>query len=318
MWLSLRERHGAGAKRCARMALAVAGVCTAVALGLLAMEHHVLARRQAGPSEFRLRLSARPEWMPRSLARALVARLTPADSGPRDPNLTRKVYHAAKADPWVRRVTRVVRRPSDDPNVAIVELQAEFRKPIACIQTPNGPRFLDADGIHLPTDQVPRWAARFRHADGTVRQVCFVSDRDVPPGARARPIHYIKISGVKAGPPEFGHTWPGEDLAAGIRLAALVAGRPYANQIAVADVRNYAGRMLKQGEPHLRYFAQVGRGNTTEIRFGRFPEPGGDHNVRTERKLSYIDAYVGRHNGRLAGLHSYIDLRFDELHVSVY
>ena len=318
MWLSLRRRHGARAKHSARIALAVAAVAAVIVFGMLAMEHHVLARRTTGPSEFRLRLASRPEWMPESLARQLVAELTPPDSGPSDADLPEKVYRAAEANPWVRKVTRVRRHASDDPNVAIVELLAEFRKPIACIQTPHGPEFLSADGTLLPTGQVPRWVARFRHADGSQRQVCFANRQAVPPGVRARPIHYIKICGVKADPPEYGQKWPGEDLDAGVRMAALVAEQPYANQIAVADVRNYAGRMMKQGEPHLRYYAQVGRGETTDIRFGRFSAPGGDHNVQTERKLSYIDSYVARHKGRLAGLHSYIDLRFDELHVSVY
>ena len=315
---SLRRRHGKKARRGALIALAAVSVAGAVVLGMHAMERHVLARRPAGPAEFRLRLTGRPEWMPQSLARRLVTELTPPGSGLQDRDLPEKVYRAAQANPWIRSVTWVRRRRGSDPNVATIELQAEYRKPIACVQTARGREYISADGCHLPRDQVPRWVTRVRRADGSQRQVCFVDSQAVPPGVHAKPIHYIKISGVKQPPPGYGRKWPGRDLAAGARMAALVANRPYANQIVVADVRNCAGRMLQQGEPHLRYYAQIGRGETTDIRFGRFPQPGGDHNVLTERKLSYIDSYVARHKGRLAGLHTYIDLRFDELHVSVY
>ena len=318
-WSSLRKRHGTAAKRRGLIALGCAAVAATVVLAMAAMEHRVLARRAGSASEFRLRLVARPEWMPRRLAEHLAVALTPADSGPYDPDLPRKVYELAEANSWVLSVTRVTRCYGDDPDVAIIELQAEYRKPIACIRTPRGEAFLSADAMHLPGDLVPRWVSHVRLADDSQRQVCFARRDDVPPGVEARAVHYIKISGARASAPGCGRKWPGDDLAAGLRLVALVAEKPYANQIVTADVRNYAGRAPGgDEEPHLRYCAQIGSADTTDIRFGRFPRPGGDHNVSTERKLSYIEAYVARHNGRLAGLHSYIDLRFDELNVSVY
>ena len=317
-WCSLRERHGAKIRRRALIVLAVGVAGLAVAVGLQTMERDVLARRATGPSEFRLRLANRPEWMPESLARQLVIDLTPPDSGPYDRDLPAKVYDLAVANPWIRQVTWVRRHRNDDPNVATIDLHADFRKPIACIGRQSKPAFVSADGFHLPTHQVPRWVTHVRRSDGSQRQVCFVTRQAVPPGVRAKPIHYVKISGVRRAPPGYGKKWPGLDLDAGVQMVALVVDRPYVNQIAVADVRNYAGRGLKQGQAHLAYYAQVGRSETTEIRFGRFPEPGGDYNVQTERKLSYLDAYVARNKGRLAGLHSYIELRFDGLHVSVH
>ena len=315
---SVRERHGSRIKRGTLIVLALAIAGGGVAVGLNTMEHHVLARRSTGPTEFRLRLANRPEWMPQSLARQLVMDLTPPGSDLYDPDLPANVYDLAVANPWIRQVNWVRRIPSDDPKVAIIDLQADYRKPIACIQAPSGPQFVSADGFHLPTHQVPRWVTHVKRSDGSQRQVCFVTPQAVPPGVRAKPIHYVKISGARHAPPGYGRKWPGLDIEAGVRMVALVVDRPYVNQIAVADVRNFAGRGLQQGEPHLKYYAQVGRSDTTEIRFGRFPRPGGDHNVQTERKLSYLDSYVERNKGRLAGLHSYIDLRFDELHVSIY
>ena len=108
-----------------------------------------------------------------------------------------------------------------------------------------------------------------------------------------------------------------DDLLAGLRLVQLVGTRPYYAQISLVDVRNHACRITKN-EPELRMYAQVGQGKATDIRFGRFPAPGGgDYIISPQRKMSYLDDYVADHQGWLAGRHSYLDLRFDELHVSL-
>ena len=39
--------------------------------------------------------------------------------------------------------------------------------------------------------------------------------------------------------------------------------------------------------------------------------------VSPERKISYLDQYAEDHGGNLAGVNRYIDLRYDELHVSL-
>jgi hypothetical protein len=63
--------------------------------------------------------------------------------------------------------------------------------------------------------------------------------------------------------------------------------------------------------------AQNSDGQSTDIKFGRFPIiEGGDPDIPTQRKISYLDAYYADH-GRLAGLNRYLDLRYDQLHVSV-
>ena len=62
----------------------------------------------------------------------------------------------------------------------------------------------------------------------------------------------------------------------------------------------------------------MGTGKTTDIRFGRLPHAEGDFVVSPARKVSYVDQYVARNGGRLAGLNAYLDLQYDELHVSTY
>jgi len=61
------------------------------------------------------------------------------------------------------------------------------------------------------------------------------------------------------------------------------------------------------------------RSGRTDIRFGRFPTADGlDYCIRPQRKLQYLDEYVRAHDGRLAGINAYIDLRYDTLYVSHY
>ena len=78
-----------------------------------------------------------------------------------------------------------------------------------------------------------------------------------------------------------------------------------------------SGRGNDPRQPHLKVIAQVGRGPTTEILFGRLPV-GDDYAVSLERRMGYLDRYYQQQGGRLAGLHRKLDLRLDSLHVTPY
>ena len=201
-------------------------------------------------------------------------------------------------------------------------VQAEFRQPIASVSSSGQVRreYVDAEGVRLPASGVPMWAAVIPPTDDSelARQVYFVDREDIPPGLQARPIHYIRIDGVRELPPrQVGQCWKGDDLAAGLKLVKLIRTRPYANQITTVDVGNHARRALPS-EPELRMYAQVGKGRPTDIRFGRFSVPGvRDFNIAAERKMSYLDQYVQENNGHLAGINSFIDLRYDDLTYSL-
>jgi hypothetical protein len=308
-------------KRRLRKTALWAVACLAVLIGgavvLREMEHRVLRDQAIHPAKLRLDLSDRPAWMPLALQRRIVSALVPPRQDAYDRALPEKVYQRAQRNPWIRTVTSVRRRHSDDLDVATLEIQAVFRKPVAKIRVGGGFVYLDAEGVVLPSDDVPRWVAAVRTGDGATRQVCFVQRDEVPPGVTVRPVHYFHIDGAAESTLLVGDTWPGEDVAAGLRLIALLADKPYANQISMVDVRNHEGRISRE-EPHLRLFAQKDQNTATDIRFGRFPRPGGDFVISPERKMSYLDEYVKTHDGRLAGGNAYLDLRFDQLHVSVY
>ena len=203
-------------------------------------------------------------------------------------------------------------------------VRCEFRRPVARLVLRRGPAgtdentvYLDAQGVRLPASQAPKYEAWIRtSADAAPQWRPYVWREDVPRGAAVRAIHYPSIRGAAGDPPPEGQRWTDGDVMAGLRLVALLADRPYADQITMLDVRNYDGR-ISPNEPHLRMWAQTGRGRATDIRFGRFPRPGVDYVVSPERKLSYLDEYARLNGGRLGGLQRYVDLRYDQGYASL-
>lgn len=294
--------------------LVVVGVC--MVLGLVAMEHNVLARPIGSSMQVRVEIANAPAWMPGMLQRHIEASLAPAPLATYDPQLPQRVYVRAQANAWIRSIQSVRRCESDSPNIALLQLRASFRKPVARIRTSGAFDYLDIEGVRLPASQAPRWVGVVVGSDGKARQVCFATTDEVPPRMKVRPVHYTTIDGVRTPEPPIGKVWPGADLAAGLKLLALISDRPYANQITLVDVRNHDGRISRH-EPHLRLYAQVGAGKATDIKFGRFPRPRGDFAISPTRKVSYLDEYVARNGGRLAGLNSYLDLQYGNLHVSI-
>jgi hypothetical protein len=322
----LRARDGEPRRRRRLAALAAWGIpgvllVALAVVGMPALRDRILRKQYRGPKgQARACLTRAPRWMPESLAREIVADLTPPKANLADPRLAQKVYERAAANPWVARVRRVHVRPNADGPGGIVEATLDFRRPVARIRTETRYVYVDADGHRLPVSQVPMWVVTFCDRGGKiVRQVSYLARGEVPAAWRphAQRIHYVAIDGVATGSPPPGWQWTGDDLAAGLRLVQLVNTRPYHAQITLIDVRNHGGRITRN-EPELRMYAQIGRGRPTDIRFGRFPAPGGgDYVISPQRKISYLDEYVAAHRGRLAGVNSYLDLRFDELHVSI-
>ncbi len=224
----------------------------------------------------------------------------------------REMYDRAAQSPWIRTVRKVRCRPSGESGAFEIELEAEFRKPVAKIRLADGFAFLGAEGIILPPEEAPRGVA-----SESGKQICFARESDVPAGMYVKPIHYIVIQGAAEAGWAVGSVWPGKDVAAALALVAMVSARPYADQITVVDVHNYDGR-ASDVQPHLRLYAQLPNGCVTDIRFGRFPRDEKDFVVSPRRKLSYLDQYASRHGGLVAGVNTYLDLRYDQLHVSIH
>lgn len=288
--------------------LAVAVVIGAGLWGLIRLERHLLASREAQPAvRVALTLDEPPDWMPDSLAHEIARELTAEDDDFRDTDLPRRIYDRAVGHPWIREIQFVRRTGRNDDNVGQMQLVASYRRPIARVIDPTDgyARFVDAEGYVLPPRQVPQWVVNVPARDGRpARQMCYLSRGEVPADRRAGPIHYIAIRGVGAPSPGIGRSWVGRDLREGLRLVQLLQNRSYVNQITVVDVHDTS--MLKM-------YAQFRRGRRTYLEFGRFPHPQADYVVPTDRKLAYLDGYVADHDGRLAGADAGLELYGDEL-----
>jgi hypothetical protein len=286
-------------------------VLAGIASALWGMQQTVLAHRQStGPVPYRLELLDTPGWMSMSLVQELHEALTPRAKFS-DKSLCRDIHRLGQVNPWVAKVQRVCRVRLASGR-GLVKVRATYRQPIAQVQYGDKIYFVDKAGVVLPSDTTPKWAAKIGSA-----YRYYTTAEAVPLTARPLRIHYVLIQGVRTAPPAVGLAWTAKDLSSGLKLAGLISERHWANQITVVDVRNYA-RRISESEPELRLYAQSGQGRATDIRFGRFPfDQGGDWVISPARKLKYLDEYVAQHNGQLAGLNAYIDVRYDELRVSV-
>jgi len=300
----------------------VLGILVAIGVvsGMQTLQKRVIEKRYAGEKGAAVvRVTSVPNWMPASLAQDITDTITPPEASLADTQLAAKVYRLAQGNPMIRKAKRIEVRPNVNRPGGVVEVDLEFRRPFARVWANADYIYVDAEGVCLPVTQVPMYVLSLENRDTrAVRQICYQALGEIPEPwrAAARRIHYVTIDGVRKTPPPPGWKWPAKDLDTGLRLVKLVSARPYYAQITVIDVRNYACRITRN-EPEVRMYAQIGRGRPTDIRFGRFPEPGSDVVVSPQRKIWYLNDYAATHSGRLAGINTYLDLRYDNLHVSV-
>lgn len=311
-WGRQDEAHKRSVLTACIWAVVAAAAVFGVVYGLKHLERYVMGQRtlQAG-QQVRVVLRDAPPWMPERVKDRIRQGLTPTALRYNSPTLTDELWRQAENEPWVREVYRVVKYKASDGVTGIVEIQASYRRPAACVNCGNQLVFLDSDGVVLPSWEVPQCVAFVPSTGGgPATRACYISRREVPPSAEVRDIHYVVIQGVSAQPPALGKNWPGADLADALRLVDLLWDRPYSNQISSIDVSNYAHRRDRR-ETEIKLLAVMGSGPPTEIYWGRFEQPGGDYVTRTETKLAYLDQFVA-HNGQLTGP-KYIDLRYDEV-----
>ena len=326
---SVHSRAGVVARAFAWLVV-LAGLGAAGVLGMKALERRVLLAQAAKKPIVAVRVwfARSPAWLPLSLAREIAYSLVPQGAKFQDAGLTAGAFSRASVNPWIRRVNRVTKRPTSDPAIAGVEVDCEFRKPIARVSAGGEDAYVDVEAVRLPSRDLPQWVVEVpasavptclqrQPAPSGTAQLYFRDTDALPANRPARGVHYIAVVGVQAAPPAVGQPWQGQDVREGLRLVQLVLEKPYANQITTVDVRNYNGR-ISRGEPHLRMRAQIGDGPCTDIRFGRFPASDGlDYEVSAEEKMSSLDDWYRDHNGTLTGLAAYIDLQYDELHYGV-
>jgi hypothetical protein len=267
---------------------------------------------QADALNYRVELASVPDWLPARVHRRILSSLVPGSQCVSGANLTESVYRRAQANPWLGEIRQVRLHHSNDSSRAVVRVEAEVRSPMAQVVSGSQLLFVDRHGVVLPYADVPKYVVRTPSGKQYYSQI-----EAVPPNLHAQPLRYLTIEGVRGLPGEPGQHWPGSDLAVALRLAALVLQQPFGRQIEIIDVRNH-GRRVSRSSAELCLLTRPVGGRMTEIRFGRFPrEGGGDWVIPSERKMAYLRSYAEENGGQIAGLARWLDLRYDQLHVSL-
>jgi hypothetical protein len=231
----------------------------------------------------------RPVWMSDYLCEELLASVQPLGAHSAfDRGLLVDVAVQLERNPWIKGVRQVRRaygrRPGDT-----IEIDCDFRAPVAMVHWKDYFWLVDGDGVKLPeqftAQQVPH----------------ILKGRDGQMNIRI-------IEGVAQPPVESGRKWPGDDLTAGLDLVKLLYGKPFAEAIMKVDVANFAGRNDPK-EAQLTLETSYG----TAIKWGR-PINAKDFfvEVSTAQKLKYLEQ-VQTQYGRIDAGQPWIDIRFDRI-----
>lgn len=238
-------------------------------------------------------LKTRPVWMNDYVAARIAESIRPSGvHSTFDLQMLADRVKLLKTDPWIRRVRQVRRVYGEKPGDT-VEVDCDYRAPIALVRWGEDYWYVDADGVKLPE--------RFKLAE--LPKVVVGTDRRT---------HLRVVEGVRRPPPRAGLRWGGEDLQAGIEMARLLYAKPWADEIIKVDLRNFGGRFDPK-EAHVVLGTKYG----TDIRWGR-PYDLTDRSVtdfievRVERKLDYLSRVFAEF-GRVDARQPWIDIRFDKI-----
>jgi hypothetical protein len=290
--LKLKEPMDPEAKRKLRRLCAhLLGVFILVAscgVGLYYMRRHVETKLVFPAEPPKIVLKNRPAWMTDLLANQICRLAQPLVSHSSfDKQMLQDTYAVLKASPWIREIRSVRRAYGQRPGDTL-EIDCDYRAPIALVHWGEYYWLVDGEGVKLPEQFTPQQVPR------------------IVVGADRR-VNIRIVEGVKQPPPESGKKWPGADLAAALEMVKALYGLPYAEEIAKVDVYNFAGRR----DPKEAQIVLITMYNT-EIRWG---QPLGAEDFFAEEppatKLAYMKAIHEQYK-RVDGNHGWIDIRFGQ------
>lgn len=260
------------------------------AVGLHKLRKHVEQKHAFPPHPPTVTIRNRPAWMSDALALQIARAVRPHGArSAMDHQLLKDIAEVLSHNPWVRQVRQVRRAYGQAPG-DIIEIDCEFRAPIALVPYRNEYILVDGEGHKLPerfpiTQQPPR--------------VLFGSDGRV---------NIRIIEGVAAMPPYVdGQRWAGEDLQAGLDMVKLLYDQPFAEEIHRVNVANYKGRR----NPREAQIALITR-YRTEIRWGEPVKLAFHAEVSPSEKLQRL-ATLHQRYGRVDCGHPWIDIRLDRI-----
>lgn len=262
--------------------------------GYLRARDHVVKDVTFSQNPPKVILKDRPSWMSDALANKIVRVAAPDVSYSAFDhqllvNTAMLLRTHPDSAPWIKNVRSVTREYSKTPGDTL-EIDCDFRAPVALVKWETFYWLIDGDGILLPE--------QYTQAD--LRKVMYDGNH----------LSLRIIEGIANSPPESGQKWQGPDLAAAIEMVGLLYNKPYADEIERINIANFAGRQdLREAQIVLitRY--------QTQVRWGR-PIHASDFKIEVEpaQKLDYMDRLV-KQFGRVDAGHSAVDLRFDQVQV---
>jgi hypothetical protein len=267
---------------------AAAVLMGAIGCGLFYDRQYVDRELAAMKDPPRVVLKNQPVWMTDFLAEQIAKCAQPAGAhSVFDHELLVETRDLLAANPWIRSVRQIRRVYGKAPGDTL-EIDCDYRAPVALVHWKDFYWLVDGEGIKLPEAFSQNFLGR----------IMFGQDDTV---------NIRIVEGVRQPPPESGAHWQGEDLRAAIDLVKLLYGKPYANEIQRVDCGNYAGRR----DPKSAQLVLITNRNT-EVRWGRPIAATDDFFVEVppQKKLQYMEAiYSDLHH--IDGNCPWVDLRFD-------
>ena len=204
----------------------------------------------------------------------------------------KEVADSLAADAWVKKVRQVRRVYGNGPGDTL-EVDCEFRAPVALVQDDSWFWMVDADGVKLPE----------RFMKDELAKVAL--------GTGLQGIQLRIIVGERAHAPQAGEKWQGDDLKAGLELAKLFHGKTYLDEIAMIDVSGVEPASLD--ESHRRNEIALYTKRNTQIIWGE-PIPTGPFrvDVPVEQKLMTLERLYERF-GRCDAGRPWLQIRYDSV-----
>jgi hypothetical protein len=250
----------------------------------------------------RIILKNQPPWMNDELADQIVRSIAPKiPRSAMDHELLKEVADKLAQNPWVKSVQQV-RRAFTDSVGDTIEIACQYRAPVALVSTgksDGNPReylLVDGDGVRLPPTFPIAKSPNGRLAPP---QIMFAENHS---------INLRVIDGVGAAPPTEGKLWTGDDLQAGLDLAKLLYGKPFAQDIYRIDVSNYKRRWPERGIVEIVLLTK----DNTRILWGEPVRSTFFSEKPPQEKLDRLSAIVKQY-GRVDANHSWIDIRLDKV-----
>lgn len=238
-------------------------------LGLARLDRHNSRQLESASIPLDVVLHEKPEWMAPALADEIVNGvaepiLVQAQAGVFDnhaPSVPQVMVQAFTGNGWVKRVVWA-RRLSGGR----IELNCEFREPVAVVTTGRTRRLVDATGFILPGE----------YQAGELDECGF-----------------IEIRGCAGSPPTTSRLWTSADFQDALKLVKILRTMVFADQIKAVDFSNHNGRLHRQS---CWIVLITDRGSV--IRWGRPPGREDGLEVTVSQKLALL-AGVYRDHGHI-------------------